>query len=180
MRVSYAWPSARYSFVTERSRLWHRPLDVPIHEETLANSQETAVRAECDCLDPSPSPCCSHPTAEIQVDPHIPRRHMGKEERGQQLSGSLLALCSAGGGLLGCSGDRSIPHFSAGKDAACSTFSCPLCSELPLFCLRSRHHPLFLISFVTQSMIRRITYRIFYKKYVAVDYWFAVQEWNSL
>lgn len=29
-------------------------------------------------------------------------------------------------------------------------------------------------------MIRRITYRIFYKKYVAVDYWFAVQEWNSL
>lgn len=60
---------------------------------------------------------------------------MGKEERGQQLSGSLLTLCSAGGGLLGCSGDRSIPHFSAGKDAACSTFSCPLCSELPLFCL---------------------------------------------
>lgn len=29
-------------------------------------------------------------------------------------------------------------------------------------------------------MIRRMIERIFYKKYVAIDYWFAAQEWKSL
>lgn len=165
VRVSYAWPSAHHNFVTELRKPWHM------------------VRRwqweQSDCLDPSPSSCCSHPTTGIQVGPHIPREHTGKEEHGSS-SLAPCSLCSAGGGLLGCSGDWSIPHFSAGKDAVCSTFSCPFCRELPLFCLWSRHHPLFLNSFVTQDMIRRMIERIFYKKYVAIDYWFAAQEWKSL
>lgn len=121
MRVSYAWPSAHHNFVTELRKPWH----------TVRRWQWE----QSDCLDPSPSSCCSHPTTGIQVGPRIPREHMGKEERGSSslapcsLSAVLVEVCSAaletGASLISVLARmRFAVHFPALSAGSCLCSAC--------------------------------------------------------